>query len=503
MWLLPAPRTRSHRLTSVIAVTITSVLLAGGLLLGDPGTVSPVRAVVPIATTTTLDPIPAVQHGAFDLTAHVSPAPQPANGFTPAVSFTLDGAFWIPAPISADGDAVAPDVVPPPGSHQIAATWAGNDDYAASASAPQIVEFRVATATTLASNLNPATSAQAVELTAFVTNTSAGVLDGGTLSIVDTTTSTTLGTTPVGPTPTTLVISITFAVGTHILRAEYSGTGPVEASHSADLALSVVKDGGVDAGWFGVTPATFYPAKDGYKDELTIFGNTNEPTDVTISISLESTGVRYRKVSLGGLAGDYSWKWDGRKADGSKAPAGKYRVVQTLVDGAGNRLVSKLHAVLSSKRIVWKTETKSHTGDQHVIHGTGGTGWIRSRSSSYTGGTRISSGTGWAALGYSFASPAGTLYRNVTFQFLGRSPNGSLAVIAIWAPSAGDYHDTDSYDDAEVIGPTYGWWSGTAPLKSHRAGGKIRVMILVANDGSLKTFDIAKVRVTYTYGVLR
>jgi len=61
----------------------------------------------------------------------------------------------------------------------------------------------------------------------------------------------------------------------------------------------------------------------------------------------------------------------------------------------------------------------------------------------------------------------------------------------------------DNYDYAALIGPSYTWWSTTAPLKSHRKDGKIRTTVAVANDGSVNVFDIAKVRVTYTYGVLK
>jgi hypothetical protein len=166
-------------------------------------------------------------------------------------------------------------------------------------------------------------------------------------------------------------------------------------------------------------------------------------------------------------------------------------------------VTSTAFANLSLKKLEWKTVTKTQDGDDYVIQGTGGGGSVRQGSSSYARGVRISSGSGWAGVGWAFASPSATAYKNVKFEVLGRSPNGRHAVIAIWAPAGGSYRNLDNYDAAAVIGPSYRWYSTKAGLASHRGGGKIRTTAVVTNEGSVNTFDIAKVRVTYTYGVLK
>lgn len=494
--------TARHQLGTFAIAAMVALVASSAMLVADPASMGRARAAVPTPTTTTLDPLPAVVYGPLDLTGHVSPAPQTVDGFIPALSFTLDGAFWLPAPIQGDGSAVTSGL-PPLGIHVITARWDGNAEFAASESATQTIDVRVGTATTLTSSLNPALSTQAVTLTAFLTTTTPGTLGGGTLSIIDTTSSTTLGSMPVGPAPATLVVTTTLSVGTHILRAEYSGHGSVEASSSPDLSQSILADLAVDAGGFRVTPSTFYPVKDGYRDRLGISGRTNEPASVTIKIYRVSTGKRVRTASLGTTTGAYAWAWNGRKSDGSMVAAGKYRIVQTVIDTGGNRLASTLYANVSLKKIVWKTVTRTQDGDDYVIQGTGGTGSVRQRSSSYARGVRISSGSQWAGVGYAFSAPTGAVYKNVTFKVLGRSSNGGRAVIAIWAPAAGGYRNLDNYDYAALIGPGYRWWTTTAPLKSHRGDGKIRTTVAVANDGSVNTFDIAQVRVTYTYGVLK
>ena len=506
MWPFQHRGASSDHRHRIIALPLAIALIASSVsLVANPATIGPARAADPVATTTTLDAIPAQVISPVSVTAHVSPAPQPVDGFIPALHFEVDGNVAAAAPFQGDG--LAPEhLTLPIGTYEIVAVWGGNANFAASQSAPQTVEVIMATATSLTSSLNPASSPQAVTLTAYVTNTSTGTLDGGTLTITDTTPSpdVVLGTKAVGPGPTTLeVTTTTLSVGDHTLRADYSGNGPIQASSSTDLIQSILPDQAVDADSFKASPATFYPVKDGYRDLLAISGRTNEPATVTVRIYSVSTGQRVRSLSLGTKSGAYTWNWNGRTASGTMVAAGKYRIVQTVVDAGSNTLTSTLYANLSLKKLVWKTVTKTQDGDDYVIKGTGGSGWVRQGSSSYARGVRISSGSSWAGVGYAFPSPSGAVYKNVKFQVLGRSPNSRRAVIAIWAPAFGGYRNLDNYDYAALIGPSYKWWSTTAPLKSHRGGGKIRTTVAVGNDGSVNTFDIAKVRVTYTYGVLK
>ncbi len=453
-------------------------------------------------STTTLDTIPALVFGPFTVTGNVSPAPSSVGGFIPALGFEVDGNLNGTAPIQDDGSATT-ELNLPPGTYQIAAAYGGNEDVAASRSDPQTVEVGVMTGTTLSSSLNPALSTQTVTLTASVAATTPGTVSGGTLSIADTTAGQTLGSLDVGPGATTLVLSTTMAVGAHDLRADYSGHGSIQASASPVLVQSVVLDQAVDADGFAVAPSTFYPVKDGYRDVLRIGGRLHEPAVVTVRIYSVATGRRVRKVDLGSKSGQYVWSWNGRTASGTLVAAGKYRVVQTIVDTGGNTLTTTAYANLSKKKLYWTTVTKTQYGSQYVVYGDPGDGWVRKGSSSYTKGVRISSGHAWAAVSYAFGVPTAVAYRNVTFKVLGRSPNGRRADIAIWAPARGSYLNVDSYDAVKVIGPSYRWYSTTASLTSHRGGGKVRAVVFVGYNGSVSNFDIAKVAVTYTYGVLK
>ena len=91
----------------------------------------------------------------------------------------------------------------------------------------------------------------------------------------------------------------------------------------------------------GVNYGTFYPVKDNYRDTLKISGNRQEPIAVTIRI-YNANNKRVALVTKSEATGAYSYSWNGR--DGKKLlPAGKYRIVQTLVDEAGTtRAVTKL-----------------------------------------------------------------------------------------------------------------------------------------------------------------
>lgn len=392
-----------HRL-GVFAVAIAIAFIASSVtLVANPATIGRARAADPVATTTTLDAIPAVVSGSFTATGHVSPSPLPIESVDPVLGFKVDDVLIGSAPIAGDGSAslVLNLAV---GLHSIVAVWAGDAGFAPSQSDPQ----------------------------------------------------------------------------------------------------TVTVDKAVDADSFKVAPSPFYPVRDGYKDLLKISGITREPASVIIRIKSVATGKLVRRVELGTKSGAYLWAWNGRKADGTMVAAGKYKVLQTLI-GAGNHILNApaAFAVLSLKKIYWTTVTKTLYGDQYVIKGAWGTGWVRQGASSYGRGVRISSGNAYAAVGYAFGSPSATLYKNVAFKVLGRSPNGRHGEIAIWAPALGTYMDLSHYDAWARIGPGYAWWSTKAPLKSHRASGKIRTTVYVGNYGSVNIFDIAKVRVTYTYGVLK
>ena len=97
MWALQHRRASSdhHIRVSTMAVTITLIASIAGLV-PNLATVAGARAADPVSTTTTLDAIPAQVISPVSVTAHVSPAPQPVDGFIPALHFEVDGNVPLP-----------------------------------------------------------------------------------------------------------------------------------------------------------------------------------------------------------------------------------------------------------------------------------------------------------------------------------------------------------------------------------------------------------------------
>ena len=105
---------------------------------------APAAAQAATATTTTLDVPSGTQYGSFTVTAHVTPAPQPTNGFLPGVLFIVDGGGGLPAPLDSNGDASL-ELSLDPGSHTIKASFGPFADWEASESAAEGVQVGVAT----------------------------------------------------------------------------------------------------------------------------------------------------------------------------------------------------------------------------------------------------------------------------------------------------------------------------------------------------------------------
>lgn len=84
-----------------------------------------------------------------------------------------------------------------------------------------------------------------------------------------------------------------------------------------------------------VSASTIWPAKDGYRDTIRITRRMSEPARATLTI-YGPTGTRVRSVSYRFDTGIASYTWNGRTSTGSILPAGRYRVVVSWRDLAGN-----------------------------------------------------------------------------------------------------------------------------------------------------------------------
>lgn len=128
------------------------------------------------------------------------------------------------------------------GTYNITATYTGDNDYAASTSAPVSQTVTVAqTATTLAGAPNPGIAGKAVDLTANVTVTQGTVTPTGSVTFTDTFngTTTTLGT-PTLSSKGQAVVSPILAPGLHAIVASYSGDAN-DNNSKATLSYTVVE----------------------------------------------------------------------------------------------------------------------------------------------------------------------------------------------------------------------------------------------------------------------
>jgi flagellar hook capping protein FlgD/Big-like domain-containing protein len=487
-----------NRLSNVARVVRRAILLAAATALVSTSLIA-TPAAASTSTVTTLDLPAGQQYGSFTVTAHVRPAPQPANGFIPAVNFLVDGNLSGVAPLDGTGDG-STDLTLPVGSHSIVASFDGFDSWDASASAPEAVTVGIATTVQLSSSLNPALSSQPVTITAVVAPAS-GALSGGTLSIVDAFDGSTIASRSVGALVNSVSVTRIFAPGSHPLTANYTGHEAFGPS-SASLGQSILADTAVNASSLAVAYSTFYPVIDNYRDVEFIRGRLNEPASVVVRI-YSPAGSLIKTVNLGLRdAGEYTVSWNGRNSAGTILAAGTYRIVQRLTDTVANVKEATFSVALSHKKLSWTSATITRYGSQYSASGHGGTGFVSLSKSPYYRGVRISSGSGWASVRYSFTLHSAVAYSNLTLRVLGKSPNARQVIEGLWNPNYGTSLDTGNYD-GKLIGPSYGWWSITLPQANHRSGQAVRGEVLADNDAGFgRKFDIAKVQLVYRWAVL-
>ncbi len=201
-------------------------------------------------------------------------------------------------------------------------------------------------------------------------------------------------------------------------------------------------------------------------------------------------------------SGAYGIAWNGRTASGARVAAGKYKIVQTIRDVPGNRKSFTAYTTVSNRRLYWYSHTITLYGAQYSGTGDPGSGSVSRSGSAYSRGVRLSSGTSWAAVAYTFTLRSATVYKPLTFKVLGRSPNGQKAYEGLWNRTLGSRLDVGSYD-SKAIGPRYAWYSITGDSATHRSGRSAYGLVKVEYSGGVRMFDVAKVQLTYRYAILR
>ena len=236
----------------------------------------------------------------------------------------------------------------------------------------------------------------------------------------------------------------------------------------------------VDASGVGVTLATFYPYKDGYLDTVAIHGSRIEPLAVAIRI-YGPTGKLVRSTSYGRAAGGYAFGWNGRSNSGATLAAGKYKVVQTLIDAHGNHRAFTNYTTISTKRLRFTTVTIARTGKAY--------------SAKFAD---LPSGAGY---GYALTMPSATMYKAITVKIQGKSsiPLASYGAQNFTRCSVGASWFSSCFDFLGNFPPSVAWVSHSATAARYHHGHTVRVGVFAAPGGSA---SIYKVEIVVTYGVL-
>jgi hypothetical protein len=299
------------------------------------------------------------------------------------------------------------------------------------------------------------------------------------------------------------------AQGPHTITATYSGDASFLGGATASLT-GIVAANLVNASGVGVSSASIYPIKDGWRDTIAIRGVRNERLGVAIRIYGPAGRLVLARTIPAGV-GSYASAWNGRNAVGTILPAGRYRVVQTLADPSTVPALSRSwtsEVALSTKRMTWKTVTLTVAPGPRNYRFSSGQG-VGASSSSSTAALVLAGASGaWPAVGYEFTLPAASTYRQVRFQVLG-SASGTTPTLGLqrWSDGAG-WGQVYRADFARTaVTPSTVAWGGLlstnpAPLVSATR----RVRGYVDGGGRLTgpfRFGVTGVRLVVAYGILR
>jgi hypothetical protein len=295
---------------------------------------------------------------------------------------------------------------------------------------------------------------------------------------------------PVDAGNSTLCQIPSLAAGTYHYTATYSGNAVVAGSVSNELELVIVVDT-VDATGVTVSYATFYPVRDHYRDTLRVSGLRQEAIAVTIRI-YNAKNKRVALVTKPRATGAYAYDWNGRTGT-TLLPAGRYRIVQTLVDAAGTTKSVTKYASLSHKKLVRVTKTITKNG----VSVTAGTiGHL------YKSGTavHIKAGSTGALAGWQFKIPAAVSYVSIQFRakvaaHLAAPPSLIAMQNFNWCTD----WNAACFDRVKDIGNSSGaakWYATSGSPSAHRKGLIVRGTAGVAT-GSIYVYKVA-LKVTYT-----
>ena len=293
--------------------------------------------------------------------------------------------------------------------------------------------------------------------------------------------------------------------GVKSVEVAFAGDGNVAEPGTASTALSVVSNT-ARATDVGVLGSTFYPIVDRWRDTVTARGIRNERLALAIEVR-NAQGTVVRRYAAGPAAGAYAWAWNGKTSRGVLAPAGKYSIVQTLIDPYGSRprRTDTSTVTVSLRKIRWTTTTITVSRGPRCLQFSTGDG-VGSYSCTSTAPLRLAGNAGdWPGVGYAFRLPAGGAYRSIRFEVLGTA-TGRRPTIGFhdWTLGSAWGQLYRSGWARSAVSPTASQWAGVTKVDLGRVVAGRSMRVYVDGGGRLGgsfAFDIARARLVVSVGV--
>ena len=292
--------------------------------------------------------------------------------------------------------------------------------------------------------------------------------------------------------------------GTYQIWATSIGGGGLAGAQSMPVSLVVTPDAGVHPVDTGVSASVFYPTKDGYRDTVEIKGTLLDRARVSIAIYSVATKKKVRSVELGQQLDQYSWSWNGRSNSGSLQPAGKYRVVQSFKDAAGHTATATAYTTISPKRLHYVTKTDTMLGRQGVVAQGSPDDFDAFVKGDHLVAYNFADAPGvpptgkLLMVGYLFDVPSEAV-DTLKFEVYTTCPLDRFgASVAIGRAGGG------LPESPRQTGLREGWTRVTEDAEGHvLASNRVAGLVYLSVWPPGQSVEIWKVRMTYTYGVLK
>jgi hypothetical protein len=263
--------------------------------------------------------------------------------------------------------------------------------------------------------------------------------------------------------------------------------------------------------------STFYPYPDRYQDTFAPLVTLSERGTLTLTIK-NSAGGTVRTLAASKAAGRRSLTWDGRNQAGKFVRAGKYHWNYSETDLAGNHLSTARYGVtVSSKRLVTKSGSVTIDGDSFYTtkrHGSiSGCSGVSTANSTFGGGVLITNDctgkkhVGVMATYHRFTLPAAVKYGDAKLQAYGFADHNHLPTVIgmiVYNPGTRQFEAARKAGavvrNAGTAWRTVGVFGVNAHIDRH---GVVKVSFGVINASGPADYDLGKLRLGFTYTVLK